>query len=69
MRAARLAAQDKWYVFQNLPGFSDWQVSNNGNYELHGWQGVPGDPATWNASDYCARPQNACDTTRATPNT
>jgi len=45
-------SKDKWYVFQNLPGFSDWQVSNNGNYELHGWQGVPGDPATWNASDY-----------------
>lgn len=28
------------------------KVSNNGNYEVHGYQGVPGDPATWNASDY-----------------
>ena len=45
-------SKDKWYVFQNLPGFSDWQVSNNGNYEVHGYQGKPGDPSTWNASDY-----------------
>ena len=27
-------------------------MSNNGNYEVHGYQGVPSDPATWNASDY-----------------
>jgi hypothetical protein len=39
-------------VFQNGPNFIDWQVSNNGNYEVHGYQGTPGDPTTWNASDY-----------------
>ena len=29
-------SKDKWYAFQNLPGFTSWQVSNNGNYEVHG---------------------------------